>query len=489
VTNYLKMAKKQQIEALLELGWSYREIERETGVRRETIARYDSKRISKPAKVPTGSPDQGRFGPESQAEPYRKSIFEGLEKGLTAQRIWQDLVEECAYSGSYDSIKRYCRRLKKSHPEVADVMSAPPGKESQIDFFKGPPTFNPKTGRYGRPWIFRMTLCCSRHGYEEATWTQELPTFLKLQENAFKDLGGVTEVVRLDNLRAGVERACLYDPDINTVYAAFAQHYGFVPLPCRPYKAQEKGKVERSGGYVLENALKGKRFESLEELNAYLKHWNRTIARQRIHGTTKKQVWAHFVEVERPTLKPLPDRPFSFFQVGRRVVHPDGHVQVQGAFYSVPHLYVGQEVEVHYDEHLVRVLDGEKTIAVHGRVEAGTFKTRSEHRPAHKPAQEEVYEARLLLKTERIGPRAKTWAEAAIKERGVRSYRLLQGVISLTRSHPKERIDWACAVALEKFCFRYQAVKRLAEEAQRKAEAPPKLLEVHPVIRPLKEYT
>ena len=55
VGNYLKMVEKQRILALLELGWSYRRIERETGVCRETIARYDPWRGPKPAKVTAGS--------------------------------------------------------------------------------------------------------------------------------------------------------------------------------------------------------------------------------------------------------------------------------------------------------------------------------------------------------------------------------------------------------------------------------------------------
>ena len=42
--NYLKMIDVQRIKALLDLGWSYRRIQKETGVRRETIARYDSRR-------------------------------------------------------------------------------------------------------------------------------------------------------------------------------------------------------------------------------------------------------------------------------------------------------------------------------------------------------------------------------------------------------------------------------------------------------------
>ena len=418
--NYLKMADRQRIQALLELGWSYRRIQRETGVRRETVARYDSRRQPKAAKVPPGSvskPDRVPTGSASCCEPYRGVIEAAVEQGLTAQRIWQDLREDYCFRRSYDAVKRFVRAIKRRRPEVADVMEHPPGAEAQVDFFQGPPTLDPEAGRWRRPWVFRMILSCSRHSYEEPMWRQDRASFIRAHENAFLDFGGVPEVVRLDNLKAGVARACLYDPDINELYAAFADHWGFVPLPTRPHHPEEDGIVERGGAYLKSNALKGRRFDSLEELDAFLKRWNRTIARLRIHGTTRKQVYAHFLEMEKPALGPLPEERFSLFKVGTRTVHPDGHVEVARAFYSVPDRLVGEEVRVHWDERLVRVYHQGECVGVYTRAPAGTFTTRDEHRPAHKPARQTAYEANLLAKAEHIGTRALGWSQGAIEDR------------------------------------------------------------------------
>lgn len=239
----------------------------------------------------------------------------------------------------------------------------------------------------------------------EGTRTADRASFLRALENGFLDFGGVPATVRHDNLKVAVVRACLYDPDISEVYAAFARHWGFVPLPSSPRHPQEQGITERGGGYMKDNALKGRRFESLDELDSFLKHWNRTVARVRIHGTTRKQVYAHFLEVEKPALKPLPKDRFSLFEVGTRTVHPDGHVQVEGAFYSVPHALVGEDVRVQWDQHLVRVYAQGQCVGVHSRSPAGTFATRPEHRPAHKPARQEAYEANLLAKARPEGTR------------------------------------------------------------------------------------
>lgn len=488
--NYLRMADRQRILALLELGWSYRRIQRETGTRRETVARYDPRRSPKPANLSTGPPSKAANlspGPTAAAEPYRDVITAAVACGLTAQRIWQDLREAYGYGHGYASVKRFVRRLKRQRPEVADVLEHPPGQEAQVDFFQGPPTFDQESGRFRRPWVFRMTLSCSRHGYAEPMWGQDRRAFLRAHEHAFQFFGGVPRTVRHDNLKAAVVRACLYDPDISELYLAFSRHWGFAPLPSRPRHPQEQGIAERSGGYLKDNALRGRRFDSLEELAAYLERWNRTVAQVRIHGTTRQQVYAHFLAVEQPALQPLPERCFELFEVGTRTVHPDGHIQVEGAFYSVPHMLVGRQVRVHWDERLVRIYAGEQCLAVHLRVRPGAFATHEEHRPVHKPARQEAYEATLLAKAEHIGPRALAWARAASQERQVYAYRLLQGMVALTRSHPRERVDWACGLALERRLFRYRPLRRLVEAAAARAPLT-RLTQQHALIRDLREY-
>ena len=119
--NYLKMADKQKILALLDLGWSYRRIQRETGIDRGTVARLDPRRQSKPAKVPTGPGANAArvpIGTTSVCEPYRSVIEASVAKGLSAQRIWQDLREDYSFSRGYCSVKRFVRKVSRRR-EVA----------------------------------------------------------------------------------------------------------------------------------------------------------------------------------------------------------------------------------------------------------------------------------------------------------------------------------------------------------------------------------
>lgn len=139
--------------------------------------------------------------------------------------------------------------------QAVGVFHHSPGAEAQVDLFRGAPTLHAATGEWRRPWVFRMTLCHSRHGYEEAVDDQKLETFLRLHEHAFRDFGGVPRVVRHDNLKAAVTRACFYDPDSNTIYQAFSAHWGFTALPTQPRHPEENGKQERSCGYAGQRAL------------------------------------------------------------------------------------------------------------------------------------------------------------------------------------------------------------------------------------------
>ncbi len=418
------------------------------------------------------------------ARQYRTLITEKLDAGLTVQRIWQDLVEEVGYAASYESVKRFVRTLEHRRRAVGVFLSAP-GEEGQVDFFRGAPTLDVSTGQWKRPWVFRMTLCHSRHGYEEAVWDQRLETFLRLHERAFRDFGGVPRVVRHDNLKAGVSRACCFDPDTQRVYAAFAEHWGFTSLPIQPRRPQENGKQERSGGYMKSNALKGRRFESLDAHNACLRHWNRTIARLRIHGTTRRQVWTHFLEVERPALQPLAAESFAYFKSGERTVHPDGHIEVDGAFYPMPLPLLGHVVRADWDAHLVRVFQGDALVSVQAIVASGQYAPAPGQRAGDATTRQQAFVDRLLGRCERVGPELRDWAHAAFEARGVRAIRLIQGVVGLTRRVPRERVLHAAAVALQHQRFRYKDLVRLATPVP---TAAPALRQHDPSIRPITHY-
>jgi transposase len=254
-------------------------------------------------------------------------------------------VEHHGYSGSYDAVKRFIRKLRKSNSKISCRFEIEPGQEMQVDYGEGALTRDPRTGKYRRPRLFTLTLSNSRHAFQKAVWNSSTEIWCRLHEDGFAYFGGTAHSIRFDNLKEGVIKPDVYDPQLNVLYAKLLEHYDVVPLPCRPYAPDLKGKVESAVGYVQKTALKGKRFESIEEQNANLARWNERWAATRIHGTTKRQVRAMFDE-ERPFLQPLPTR-FEYYRICQRTVHFDGYIEVDSAYYSAPPRYIGQKVVTH----------------------------------------------------------------------------------------------------------------------------------------------
>jgi len=513
MSNRLKMANIHAIIGLLKQGWSYRRIARELGVDRETVARYDRLRRdrAKPAIVASGSEayessnaaistagsgsllDDLVFieapgrppGRPSQCEPFGDLIRKKLDEGLSAQRIWQDLVTESGFTGSYSSVKRYFRRLGAATPLPFRRMECDPGQEAQVDFGSG--AWVIEDGRRRRPHILRITLSHSRKSYSEPIWRQTTENFIRSLENAFRAFGGVPRTLVIDNLKAAVTNADWFDPDINPKVVEFARHYGIVILPTKPYTPRHKGKIEGGIKYVKNNALKGRTFSSLFDQQQFLIQWERDVADTRIHGTTKKQVRRVFEEVERPSLQPLPVEPFPFYNEGRRKVHRDGHVEVAQGYYSVPPEYLGREVWVRWDSRLVRVFNQHfQQIAVHPRVAPGRFNTSRCHLADRKISAVERGAEYMLQKAINIGAEAGVWAKAMLDTRGIEGVRVLQGFIHLSRKYPARAINLASRTALAAGMFRLRPLRELIKRHSVQGEL--EFAETHPIIRPLSEY-
>jgi transposase len=499
------MDKKHIIEGLLGLGWSDRRIQKETGVHRITVAKYRKALENRPQvpadffvekgqndpQVPTGS-----VLPSPPLPPPRNALLlphlgvlkTSLAQGLSAQRIYQDLVLEGKYHGSYDSVKRYIRKVRKKVPHFFERLPVRPGWEAQVDFSHGPLIGERHEKR--RSWLFKMTLSFSRHAYEELVFAQNVETFLRCHEHAFAHFGGVPETVKIDNLKSGVLRAHLYEPVLNPVYLSFSQWMGFVINPCDPYQPQQKGRVERDIAYTQNNALKGRDFKSLEEGNALLYHWNKRWARLRIHGTTKRQVWSQFTQFEKPALRPLPAAAFPFFKVGRRKVDVQGHIEVAGNFYSAPYHLIGTYVGVHFNSQEVVILRGETEVGRHrtrlGKAQASSL---SEHRPPHKPVSLEAEENLHLQRARAIGPDLHRLIQALLSRQDVSAIRRVRGVMSLRKNFSAAHLEEAAGIALLRRNLSYHFVKSLCESLhQNKGAFQEVLTQEHDLIRSLSHY-
>lgn len=531
MSNVLSDEKRQQILALGRLGWTLRRIEQATGVRRETAANYlkaagigvrppggwghrgpakpaievtadpgSSESDSNPAIAATSDPGSSTQDSKpaievttdfkspvsrsvSTCEPYRELIEQAIDRGRNAMAIWQDLVTEHGFERSYQSVKRFVQKIRPSRaPQARAVIVTAPGEEAQVDYGNGPMVRDPQTGKYRRTRLFVMTLGYSRKSVRLLVFRSSSRTWAKLHEKAFRRLGGSVRIVVLDNLKEGVLTPDIYDAALNPLYRDLLAHYGAVAMPCRVRDPDRKGKVESGVGHAQRTPLKGQRFESLDEAQAYLDKWEERWADTRIHGTTKRQVAVMFAE-EKPALLPLPLEPFHCYQYGKRSVHPDGCVEVEAAYYSAPPGWIGRQVHVQWDGLQVRLIDPRtgQLLREHLRQKRGWHRIKREDRPPRTP----LSTSQLLGRAGRAGSHIGALCYAIHNRHGQVGIRRIQGVLSLAKKFGSSVVDDACAAALELGVHEYRFVRRYLE---RQPQLPLTLHQVDPIIRELVQY-
>jgi transposase len=540
--NVLSKQKREQVIALGRLGWPLRRIEEATGVRRETAGDYlrsagvlvrspgtwGPKSLSKAATLVTTGFDSPKpvnnskaatsvttgfsgstptdnskpaneviagflpgatlldqYGKRSSgaSEAYREMIELELSRGRNATGIFQDLVDGHGFTGGYQSVKRMVRKLRgAASPEARVIIETKLGEECQVDYGTGPMVRDPDSGKYRRTRLFVLTLGCSRKCVRLLVFRSSARVWAELHEKAFRRLGGSPRVVVLDNLREGVLSPDIYDPALNPLYRDVLAHYGVTALPCKVRDPDRKGKVESGVNHAQMTPLKGKKFESLEEAQAYLDHWEERWADKRIHGRTKRQVAAMFAE-EKPHLQILPLEPFRYYQYGERTVHLDGCVEVEAAYYGAPPGWIGRRVNVQWDSMYVRLIDPRtgQLLREHLGQKRGGHRIRDEDRPKRTPQ----HTHQLLARAHKAGANIGAVCDAIHHRQSEAGVRRILGMLSLAKKYGSATCDQACAAALELGVSEYQFVRRYLERSQ---QAPLSLRQVDPLIRELTQY-
>ncbi len=505
--NVLKPHLQTTIWTLFKGGASQREIERVTGISRHTLRAYRRRFDADPVNCPgvatdlasqTAPPRPPTSAPvsPSKCDPHRSFIEAQVRLGRNATAIYQDLVDLFGFAGAYNSVKRFVARLRHKEPEQFDRLSFQPGEEMQVDYGEGAPTRVPGTDRYRKPRLFVATLRYSRRSFRRVVWTSSQRVWAELHEAAWRYFGGSCRYVVLDNLKEGVLKPDLYEPELNPVYAATLRHYEVVADPARVRDPNRKGTVEHAIQHTQATALKGRRFESIEEQNTFLAHWENKWAASRIHGRERRQVQAMFEE-ERPHLQPLPVTGMQYFTEVQRTVCDDSCVRVDHSSYAARPASIGSKVLVRLFERRIEIRD------LHTHALLRTHPRADRPGSVLLPAAERVFnpsrETRYILdQAKAIGSQAERLCERLFTLEGRVGQRKLWGIVHLAKRYPSQFVDAACAAAIEEGVHSYRHVKALTERLlaealatlQESPAAPPpfSLTQAHALIRHADEY-
>lgn len=506
------------IWTLLRAGAGQREIERVTGIDRKTIRAYqrrfaaeawaDSPGVTtdladaiagSTTQIPPPWPPTSTPPSVSACEPHRSFIEEQLRLRRNAMAIYQDLVDVHGFTGAYNSVKRFAKKLRQREPEQFDRLTFVAGEEMQVDYGEGALTRIPGSDRYRRPRLFVATLRYSRRSFRCVVWRSSQQVWAQLHEQAWRYFGGSCRYVVLDNLKEGVLKPDLYEPELNPVYAATLKHYGVVADPARVRDPNRKGAVENAIGHTQATALKGRRFESLEEQNVFLAHWEARWAASRIHGSARRQVQVMFEE-ERPHLQPLPLLGMQYFVEAQRTVCDDSCVRVEHSSYAARPAPIGSKVMVRVFEHRIEIRDLQSQVLLrtHARAERPGTVVLPDAERVFNPSRET---RRILGQAKAIGADTEQLCNLLFAVEGRVGQRKLWGIVGLADRYPRRLVNSACARALAEGIHSYQHVKAVTEKlvadalaaidhdyATTPTQGQLALTQEHPLIRSADDY-
>lgn len=460
-------AMQEQILEMRTRGYGLRAIARALKIHRDTVRAYlpegDTLKTSEKQKPPEGIE---RVLPTS----WENSIDWGYVRtehgrGVALKVLWEEVGSAVDYLRFWRAFRRFCPVV----PEPVLRLRHEPGERCQIDYTDGIEIVDLKSGDKIKTQLFVGVLPFSSLTFGEFVADQKLPTFIRSQQNMFSFFGGVTSYVVVDNLKSGVTRAHLYDPDTNRTYCEFGNHMGFAVLPARPYTPRDKGAVEGAIGIIQETffaKVRNRTFTSLYELNealrVYLVELNTAVMKD--YGVSRRERF----EEEKKHLQALPSSAFAFTEWKTSKVHPDCHIQVGKNFYSVPHAFVGHVVRVRLSAKLVEVFSEDaEPIAVHARMTGEhRYATDSRHYPEakHATACFGIHQAQALAK--RVGPETERLVEHLFSlSHPLKYLRRVQGILRLAE---KKRVtipalEYACKMALAHKNTRFAIIEAIAK--------------------------
>ena len=404
------------------------------------------------------------FPPPVAVSPDRRSLpdwpvlhRELKRPGVTLSLLWEEYraVHRDGYGYS-----RFCELYRAWKGGLAPTMrqSHVAGEKMFVDYAGATlEVIDGLTGEVRAAQIFVATLGASSYTYAEATWTQALPNWIGSHSRAFAYFGGVAAQVVPDNLKSGVVKACLYDPEIN---------------------------VER---WVLAR-LRNRRFFSLAELNQAIHERLEDLnGRETKHlGASRRKL---FEALDRPALKPLPAQPYQYAEWKQRRAGLDYHVEIAKHYYSVPHTLAKQKLWARITERTVEIFHKGKRVAAHMRGSGNRRHTTiAEHMPSAHRRYAGWTPARIRSRATAVGANTEILVDVIMRNRPhpEQGFRSCIGILRLAKTYGSERLEAACERALEIDATSYSSVasilkNKLERRAPRQATDGPAI--DHPNIR------
>jgi transposase len=337
---------ENRIVAMRAKGWAIRALARHFGMGRNTIRRILRKNESRRDLGHDVLEDKRKLSRPSKLDEYRPMIGRLLEEfpNITGVRMHEELVE-AGFDGGKTIVCDLLRTIRP-RPKIEPVVrfETEPGLQGQMDWSPYTIDFTEEGRR--KVLCFSYILGHSRRQYLDFTFDRKFFTLIRRHQDAFAYFKGVPLTCLYDGEKTVVLRWEGGQPVFNPAFSAFATHYNFRPVACRPGRAQTKGKVEKPFQHIETNLLNARKFTGMADLRSTALWWLANRSDTRIHGTTGVSPLQLFLEREKSALLPLPAHPYDSSEVALRVCGPDGFIEHDTNFYSAPLEYVADILTV-----------------------------------------------------------------------------------------------------------------------------------------------
>lgn len=479
------MSKIKQLIQLHESGVSNRQIAQTLGLNKGTVNDYISKlksgnmqfsellALDEPVlegkfSAGTAAFTDPRFAQFKELLPYFEKELE--RKHVTRHLLWKEYLEK--YPSGY-RYTQFCYHLSQQilARKPSAILSHESGEKLFVDFAGDKLEYiDLETGEIVKVHIFVACLPYSDYSFCMAVKTQSTDDFLYALSCCLKHFGGIPKILVPDNLKAAVIKADRYEPELNRVMEDFANHYGFVVCPTRPYRPKDKAKIEGQVRIIYSRVyakLRNQRFFSLEELN-------RALAEKTLeHNQTRMQRCDYsreerFIANEKEKLRPLPETAYEKKYYADLKVENNCCIYLSRDkhYYSVPYVYIGEKTQVIYTRTLVKIYCRRTLVATHERTVGFGYTTLTEHLcSSHRFYRERSPEYYM----EAAGKKSNVLREliTAIFNNSKRppelSYKTCDGLLNLSRKTDPGRFEKACRIAMDAEKYSYRFVRSLVE--------------------------
>lgn len=424
---------------------------------------------------------------EGQRERIREWLAPsaGERRGLTLQKVHTLLARE-GVEVPYSSLHRFAVRELGFGRRVATVRMAEvmPGEVAEVDYGRLGYIFDSGVGKRKLVWALVVTLVHSRYAYVHVGYRQQIADFIAGLDAAWRFFSGVPSRVVLDNLKAAVVQPDRYDPSFQRTFEEYAQAREFVIDPAVAGSPTGKPHVERGVPYVRESFFRGEQFISLAHVQEQAVRWCRDTAGMRIHGTTRQRPRVVFERVERAALTPFDGQRFDVPRWVEVKVHPDCHVRVGHALYSVPYRFRGAKATVRADAALVRIYVAGELVKTHATAAAGKRSTDFTDYPSEKTPYAMRDASFLIRKANEHGKGIGTFAEKLLS--GTYPWaklRQAQKLLRLVDRYGAARVDASCGRALIYDVINVSRLESMVLQALAAQPAPPSSRHVQQTLR------